>query len=158
MIRPYKPSDLETVAEIGNRAWENIYTMFRSVYGDELFSLIRPDEKTSKGDEIRKSCALHPEWVLICERKGAVAGFITFWLDRDKKIGVIGNNAKDPDSLEKGIGREMYLAVLDFFRENGMLYAEVSTGLDEAHAPARRAYEAAGFNIRHEKAAYYRKL
>ncbi len=46
MIRPYKPSDLETVAEIGNRAWENIYAMFRSVYGDELFTLIRPDEKS----------------------------------------------------------------------------------------------------------------
>jgi len=34
----------------------------------------------------------------------------------------------------------------------------VHTGLDYAHAAARRAYERAGFNIRHEDVDYYMKL
>lgn len=158
MIRPYRPEDLETIADIGNRAWRGIYAMFRELYGEELFRLINPDPTTSKGGQIREHCRRSPEWVYICERDGKTAGFITFWLERDKKIGVIGNNAKDPDSGEKGVGREMYSAVLDYFKSGGMLYAKVQTGLDSAHAPARKAYESAGFDIKHEEVVYYKKL
>jgi metal-dependent HD superfamily phosphatase/phosphodiesterase len=39
-----------------------------------------------------------------------------------------------------------------------MVYAKVGTGLDYAHARARRAYERAGFDIRHEEVTYYMKL
>lgn len=158
MIRTYMPEDLETLADIGNRAWRGIYAMFRSLYGEELFRLINPDPSRSKGEQVRNHCMKHPEWVFVCERKGEIAGFITFRLEKDKKIGVIGNNARAPECPEKGVGQEMYAAVLEYFRKNGMLYAKVNTGLDPAHAPARRAYEAAGFDIRHEEVVYYKKL
>jgi len=39
-----------------------------------------------------------------------------------------------------------------------MVYAKVRTGLDYAHARARRAYERAGFSIRHENVEYYMRL
>ena len=39
-----------------------------------------------------------------------------------------------------------------------MTYAKVATGLDDAHAPARRAYERAGFDIKVEDVTYYKKL
>ena len=53
MIRPYTETDLETIAEIGDRAWRAIYQMFRAAYGDELFAVLVPDEKTSKGEQVR---------------------------------------------------------------------------------------------------------
>jgi hypothetical protein len=158
MIRKYKPDDLTVVMDIGNKAWRKIYKMFRETYGDELFQLITPDETTKKGNQIKEHCERNPEWVLICEEDGNVVGFITFSLDFDKKIGTIGNNAKDLDCDLKGIGQQMYKAVFDYFRDNGMIYASVHTGLDYAHAPARKAYERAGFNICHEDVDYYMKL
>jgi len=158
MIRKYKPEDLTAIMDIGNRAWREIYKMFRETYGDKLFQIVVPDETTAKGEQIKSHCEWHPEWVLICEEKERIVGFITFSLDLDKKIGTIGNNAKDPDCNLKGIGQQMYKAVLEYFREHGMIYASVHTGLDYAHAPARRAYEKAGFNIRHEDVDYYMKL
>ncbi|MDQ1327844.1 MAG: hypothetical protein QG641_1127, partial [Candidatus Poribacteria bacterium] len=108
--------------------------------------------------QIKSHCEEHPEWVFICEKEGRIVGFITFSLNFDKKIGTIGNNAKDPDSSLKGIGQQMYKAVLDYFRDHDMIYASVHTGLDYAHAPARKAYERAGFNIHHEDVDYYMKL
>ena len=39
-----------------------------------------------------------------------------------------------------------------------MAYAKVHTGLDDAHARARRAYERAGFDISHQEVNYYLKL
>ena len=158
MIRKYRPEDLPTIMDIGNRAWQGIYKMFREIYGDELFELINPDETTSKGNQIKAHCESHPEWVLICEEGGSIVGFVTFALDTKRKIGEIGNNARDPNCKLKGIGQQMYKAVFEYFREHGMLYAKVHTGLDYAHAPARRAYKRAGFNIAHEEVVYHMKL
>ena len=158
MIRPYVPDDLDTIADIGNRAWRAIYHMFRQAYGDALFATIVPDEHTSKGQQIRAHAEHHPEWIFICEEEGCTVGFISFRLDEDKGIGTIGNNAVDPDCGLKGIGQQMYSAVLQHFKQQGMRFAKVQTGLDDAHAPARRAYERAGFDIRHEDVTYFKEL
>jgi len=158
MIRPYRAEDLPTIMDIGNRAWRGIYKMFRETYGDELFEVLVQDERTAKGEQIRKHCERHPEWTFVCEQQSRIVGFVTFSLDRTRNVGEIGNNAVDPDCELKGIGQQMYKAVLEHFRAQGITYAMVGTGLDHAHARARRAYERAGFNIRHEKVSYYMKL
>ena len=158
MIRPYAQDDLDTIADIGDRAWRGIYRMFRSAYGDELFAIMVSDEHTSKGEQIRAHCQRHPEWVFVCEEQGRIVGFATFRLYADEKIGEIGNNAVDPECGLKGIGQQLYGAVLQHFAEQGMRFAKVRTGMDEAHAPARRAYERAGFDIRHEDVTYFKNL
>ena len=158
MIRPYAPGDLETIAAIGDRAWRGIYRMFRQTYGDELFEIVVPKEETSKGDQVRAHCRRHPEWVFVCEEEGRIVGFATFGLDAEKRIGEIGNNAVDPECGLKGIGQQLYGAVLRHFKERGMRFAKVHTGLDPAHAPARRAYERAGFDICHRDVTYFKKL
>lgn len=158
MIRPFGPTDLETIAAIGDRAWRGIHQMFRQAYGDALFAALVPNEKISKGEQIRTHCQRHPDWVFVCEEEGRIVGFVTFRLDPDKKIGAIGNNAVDPDCGLKGIGQQMYAAVLTHFKAQGMAFAQVQTGLDEAHAPARRAYQRAGFDISHQDVTYFKKL
>lgn len=157
-MREFRPDDLETIMDIGNRAWRGIYEMFRTSYGDELFALLVPDERTAKGEQIRSHCARHPEWVYICEEEGRIVGFVTFRLHRETGIGEIGNNAVDPDCGLEGIGQQMYRAVKEHFRAQHMVYAKVCTGQDHAHARARRAYERAGFDISHRDIDYYMKL
>ena len=155
MIRSYQSADLPVIMDIANRAWRGIYRMFREAYGEALFGVIVPDVETVKGEQIRTHCAAHPDQILICEESGAIVGFVTFHLDAERGIGTIGNNAVDPACGLKGIGQQMYAAVFARFRAEGMRFAKVTTGLDEAHAPARRAYERAGFNLRHEDVTYY---
>ena len=48
--------------------------------------------------------------------------------------------------------------MFDKIKNEGMIYATVSTGLDDAHAPARRAYEKAGFDKALENVRYYKEL
>jgi ribosomal protein S18 acetylase RimI-like enzyme len=158
MIRNFKNEDLSDVMDIGNRAWRGIYDMLDAAYGNELFTLITPDRQTVKGEQIKQHCENHSEWIFVCEEEEKIVGFITFFIDKDKSIGEIGNNAVDPDCGLRGIGQQMYKAVLEHFKTQGMLYAKVSTGLDDAHAPARRAYERAGFDIKTENISYFKKL
>ena len=64
----------------------------------------------------------------------------------DRKVAEIGNNAVSPAHQGHGIGEQMYVFVLERMREAGMKAAVVTTGGDDAHAPARRAYEKVGFS------------
>jgi len=52
----------------------------------------------------------------------------------------------------------MYDFVMERMKEAGMKAVRVNTGADEAHAPARRAYEKAGFERSIPSVMYYREL
>ena len=158
MIRGYKKGDLPVMVAIARNAWKNIYNMYQDTYGDELFSLLIPDKDTAKEQQINHHALHHPDWIYICEENGTIAGFITFSIDHERKIGQIGNNAVDPECGLKGIGQQMYGEVFKRFKGEGMLYAQVTTGLDDSHLRARRAYERAGFNIKKEDVTYFKKL
>lgn len=160
MIRSYRPSDCETVVDIANRAWAPIKKMAREALGDKIADLNAGElgDARSKGEEVRRQIEAAPDKVLVCEENGKIVGFITYMIDEKRKIGTIGNNAADPDSGLKGIGQQMYKAVLDEFRRRGMQAVKVFTGLDHAHAPARRAYERAGFDRQLTHVTYYMEL
>ena len=158
MIRRFRKDDMARVTEIANQAWREIYNMYQATQGDELFNLRVPDRDHIKGKQLEEHYENHPDWLFVYEENEYILGFITFTLDFKTKIGEIGNNAVDKTIPRKGIGQQMYAAVFDYFRINGILYAKVSTGLDYAHEPARKAYERAGFDIRNENVVYYKKL
>jgi ribosomal protein S18 acetylase RimI-like enzyme len=132
--------------------------MYEGAYGSELFSLLIPDQDVAKEEQIKEHVLNHPDWIYICEENGKIVGFVTFSIERGRKIGQIGNNAVDPECGLKGIGQQMYAEVFRRFKDEGMLYAQVTTGLDDTHAPARRAYERAGFNIKKEDVTYFKRL
>jgi hypothetical protein len=52
----------------------------------------------------------------------------------------------------------MYRHVLEHFRSQGLRFACLNTGLDPAHAPARRAYEAVGFDRQVPVVEYWQDL
>lgn len=147
MIRPYRPEDRDSVVRIANRAWQGIYDAYVDMLGLDLFDALVPDRETGKGRQLAKQCDEAPERIYVCEEDGRLVGFVTFWLNREQGIGYIGNNAVAPECGLKGKGQEMYRAVLDHFRREGMRFAGVGTGGDPGHARARRAYERAGFDI-----------
>ena len=158
MIRSFRQDDMARVSEIANQAWREIYNMYRETRGEELFNLLVPDRDHVKGRQLEEHYEKHPDWLFVYEENETILGFIAFTLNDQTKIGEIGNNAVDKTIPRKGIGQQMYAAVFDYFKKNGMLYAKVSTGLDYAHEPARKAYERAGFNIRNENVVYYKKI
>ena len=57
-----------------------------------------------------------------------------------------------------GLGTKMYKFVMEKMKGEGLLYAQVTTGLDDGHAPARRSYEKAGFKVGRPSITYFTKL
>lgn len=160
MIRKYKPSDFEDVIRIANRAWREIRRYSRQTLGDRISDIIHSgiEDDMLKGLEVKTQIEENPDNIRICEENDRVIGFITFRMNQDSRIGEIMNNAADPEAGIKGIGQQMYAHVLDLFIASGMKVAKVMTGLDEAHFPARRAYERAGFDHSLQFITYYKEL
>lgn len=159
-IRLGDEGDLERVGEIIRRAWKPVYEIYRNEMGEELYRVLFDNWGNPIETNVRRHQARHPDWfyVVTSVETTEVVAFITFWLDREKQMGTIGLNAVAPESQGQGIGKMMYTYVLDLFRQEGLKYAAVRTGLEEGHVPARRAYEKAGFNIVRKDVRYYMYL
>lgn len=158
MIRLCQAGDLDTICRIAKAAWEKIFDHLEDAFGKELYNKVNPDCRNSKTPWLHKFFAEHPDWIYVAERNNKVVGFICIIMNFNSKVAQISNNAVDPFCGEKGVGQEMYQAVFERFKAEGMQAAMVTTGLDDAHAPARRAYERAGFKRKAEQVCYIMDL
>ena len=146
-IRPAKSEDVEEMQRARAAAFEPVFASFRSMLGDELYELAQAREDRAHGELLASLLQKGSGWdVFVAEIEGTVVGFVAIQLNRQTRMGEIGLNAVHPDHAGKGIGTSMYEFALARMRDAGMRVATVSTGGDPSHAPARRAYEKAGFS------------
>ncbi|TFG72424.1 MAG: GNAT family N-acetyltransferase [Anaerolineales bacterium] len=158
-IRDYEARDLERVLDITIAAWQPIFASFRKLLGEKVFSTVYPDWQAEKHRQLSEQCAgKYGATVRVAELNGKVVGFIIYYCNASTGIGEISHNAVDPDYQHQGIATLMYPAVLAEMKAQGMRCAQVSTGGDPSHAPARRAYEKAGFDRALPSVNYYQEL
>lgn len=158
-IRPAEPSDLAALQEIRRAAFAPIFAAFRAQVGASVADVVFAAADAEQAALLQQLCAPgSPSEVYAVRRRGEMVGFVSVTLDRRRKVGEIGLNAVRPDAAGAGVGAEMYAFALARMRAAGMRAAEVSTGDDAAHAPARRAYEKAGFVPGIPSMTFYRAL
>jgi ribosomal protein S18 acetylase RimI-like enzyme len=130
--------------------------------GPACYEVVRPDPELTwqerKTGQNRRLFADHPDWLWVLQEGESIIGFVSFYLISKRGYGHIDNNGVDPAYAGQGWGTFMYRHVLDYFREQGLRYAHVDTGLDEAHIPARRAYEKVGFDRQVPTVDYWQDL
>lgn len=155
-IVPAAEEHIEAACDIAIKAWTPIRAVFRRDLGDELYEAHFNGWQKAKREGIAKGLRSGRGYVALLD--GKVVGFVSYHVDFIRSSGEIGGNAVDPDCRGMGIGPKMYEFVLNKMREEGMEYATVVTGLDDGHAPARKAYQKAGFEKNLPSIKYFRKL
>jgi ribosomal protein S18 acetylase RimI-like enzyme len=151
--------DIGQVCEIAAHAWKRIHESATQIMGSDMHEILCANWEEKKARAITDHWERNPEWVRVVEAVDCqVVAFLTFRIDPEKSLGTLLNNAVSPALQGKGIGTAMYAFVLNLFREEGMAYASVGTGLDDGHARARKAYEKVGFNVAQPHVTYYQKL
>jgi ribosomal protein S18 acetylase RimI-like enzyme len=157
-IRLYEPHDFTRVHEVCVAAFTPVHEGFEQALGSEIFAREYPGWQARYADDIRRLSEDPDTQLHVVEDGGAIVGFVTTRIDPARKVGELGLNAVDPAQQGRGIGKDMYAFALRNLKERGADYAYVGTGADAAHAPARAAYEAIGFDRSIPVVYYYRKL
>ena len=162
VLRRACDEDLARVDEIAVICYTPIFQSYVQMLGEECYEVVRHDPELTwqerKTGQIHRLYGEHPEWLWVLDKGGEILGFVTFHLFPRQGYGHIDNNGVHPDCTGQGWGAFMYRHVLDYFREQGLRYAHVDTGLDAAHIPARRAYEGVGFDRQVPTVEYWQDL
>jgi len=147
-IRAFRESDLEAVVEFSLRAWAPVFASVRQVMGDDIFLRLHPDWKASQEDAVRSSCTSDERDVFVAVDGGRPVGFVAIALNAfHERMGVIDIIGVDPEYQRRGVSARLTAYATEHMRSRGMDIAVVETGGDPGHAPARAAYESAGFTL-----------
>jgi GNAT superfamily N-acetyltransferase len=145
-IRELHEGDLETVVEFSLRAWAPVFASLRNVLGDDIFLRLHPDWRANQAEAVRSSCTNDDREVFVAVADGRPVGFVAIELNAfHERMGVIDIIGVDPDYQRRGISSRLTEIAIEHMRSRGMDIAVVETGGDPGHAPARAAYESAGF-------------
>ena len=158
VIRAARIDDSVRCQEIAVAAWEPIYASSHHALGAAIFDHLHPDWRAAKAGQVADALEKRTTWALVACAGDEIVGFATFRIDQQRGIGEIGNNAVAPSWQGRGVAAALYDRVLECFRQHGLRVAKVTTGLDDAHAPARAAYSKAGFSAAIASVTLYREL
>lgn len=139
------------------RAWAPVFASLQGVMDPRVFDHFYPDWRVVQRQTVEDACSdgTMRTWVAI--EDGRAVGFVSTRIHADDKMGEIYLVAVDPDFQQRGVATALTEWSLSFFRDSGMEVAMVETGGDPGHEPARRAYEASGFQVL-PVARYFKKL
>jgi GNAT superfamily N-acetyltransferase len=157
VIRALDDADVEEVAAFSVRAWGPVFESFRSVLGEEIFLRVYPDWRESQARDVARVCRKHAGTTWVADVDGRAVGFVVVIFDEAAGSAEIEMLAVDPDHQRRGTATALLQFAFERMREAGVRVAAVATGGDPGHAPARRAYESAGFTAL-PLVRYYRAL
>ena len=159
IIRKIRPEDRERVVEIATQQWLIIYDQYKKVIGDELFDRFYTGAIKNLQNNIYDRTE-RPDYCFVAEIDGVVCGFASYKIDENAngKFGIVGYNGVDSAYKGRGIAGKLYNKLFDEMKAAGCNAAKVHTGLDDGHAPARRAYQKAGFELGLPSIDYFKML
>ena len=154
-VREAVAADAEAAAEIARECWAGIYDGYLLQLGEQIYNGLYDDPLAVKAEKVREAVFSGRAFVAVCD--GEICGFATYLVESER-VGSLKDNAVSAKYKGRGIAKMLYDAVFEKLHSHGCVICRVGTGLDEAHAPARRAYEKAGFEKSLQSVTYFKKL
>ena len=154
----YTPDYREKVLALSLRAWDPVFPLIRDSVPSFVYEAFYPLGWEER--QCRDMAAVlddEPGNVAIALEGNQLVGWVCTRLHPEDRMSEVYVLAVDPAHQRKGIGRALIDYSFDVGREAGMSMVLVETGDDAGHEPARRVYEALGFE-RWPVARYFKNL
>lgn len=153
-IRKAKESDAEIIAAIASEEWTEIYNGYKVLLGDDIYSEVYNNPLKEKAESVK--AAVLTGNAFVAEIDGVIGAFATYSIN--SRTGTLSNNAVSLKYRGMGIAQMLYNCIFEEMKKLEVNIVKVSTGLDDAHTSARKAYEKAGFKVGLPQIIYYKKL
>lgn len=145
-IIPFGPQHKDAVLDLTLRAWTPVFAKTQSEVPRFVYDAFYPEgwARRQRAD-VAALLETEPEKLRLAVIGQELAGFLGIRLHPQDRMGEIHIIAVSPDHQRKGIGRHLLQFAEAHIRAAGMKMIMVETVGDTGHEPARRAYEAFGF-------------
>ncbi|WP_258062982.1 N-acetyltransferase [Pseudoclavibacter sp. Z016] len=152
------PDDREDLISLALRAWEPVFPLTEQAVSPFVYRAFYPDGwRARQRADISAVLDEEPENIDVAFSGSQVAGWVCTRLHPEDRMGEVYVLAVDPDLQRRGIGRALLEHSTRRAKSAGTSMVMVETGDDPGHEPARRAYEADGFE-RWPVARYFKDL
>lgn len=160
-IRPLAESDVDAVVALSLRAWEPVFASMRSAMGEAVYRHLYPDWSAMQATAVEGVIRDGSTRTWVADDGGRPVGFVAV-VHHDESHGEPNSSeiemiAVDPDAQRRGVADALIGHAVEQARAHGSVLAVIGTGGDPGHAPARVAYEKAGFRP-FPQVRYYRML
>jgi ribosomal protein S18 acetylase RimI-like enzyme len=160
-IRPLAASDVDAVVDLSLRAWAPVFDSFRTAMGEAVYQHLYPDWRAMQAAAVAGVVRDEATRSWVADEAGRVVGFVAV-VHHDETHGEPDSSeiemiAVDPEHQRRGIADDLLAHAVEQARAHGSVLAVIGTGGDPGHAPARAAYEKAGFRP-FPQVRYYKML
>jgi GNAT superfamily N-acetyltransferase len=145
-IIAYESVHRAALLDLSLRAWEPVFLQMKMSVPRFVYDSFWPEgwQKRQSAD-LAEVLDAEPESVDVAIEGGHPIGWVCTRLHPDDNMGEIYILVVDPDHQRRGVGRMLLHHAYRRVEDAGLRMVMVETGDDPGHAPARRTYEAAGF-------------
>lgn len=145
-IVPYRKAFRDQVVALAIRAWDPVFAKTRNDVPRFVYDAFYPEGwQARQTADVGRLLDSEAENVWLAIQEGDLAGFIGLRLHPADQMGEVAIVAVSPDRQRQGIGRQLMEFAERHIRGRGLRMVMVETVGDSGHAPARRAYEALGY-------------
>jgi len=157
-ITAYELRYRAALLDLSLRAWEPVFPQVRDSVPEFVYDSFWPEgwQKRQVSD-LAEVLDGEPENIDVAIDGGRPIGWVCTRLHPDDNMGEIYVLAVDPQHQRRGVGGLLLDHAYRRVKAAGLRMVMVETGDDPGHAPARRAYETAGFE-RWPVARYFKDL
>ncbi|MFJ6617833.1 GNAT family N-acetyltransferase [Kitasatospora sp. NPDC091335] len=159
IIRSFEPRDLPRLTELTIETFGPFYEdSFRPLVGEVVFTRQHGQWREDYHTLLTTlHTPEHNKHAAVADLDGQIAGYVGWEIDPAREHGTIGILAVDARHRRDHLATELCEHAFGHMRAHGAVYAEIGTGGDEFHAPARALYESLGC-IKLPVAVYFREL
>ena len=157
-IEPFQADQVDEILAISQRAWTPVFALLQEHVQRYIYDAFYPKGWWQRQQaDIQDMIAEGKTSVWIARSEEKTVGYIGIRIHPEDMMGEIYIIAVDPDHQGRGAASMLMRFAFDEIKRAGMKMVMVETGGDPGHAPARRAYEAIGFE-RWPVARYFKQL
>lgn len=157
-IRPYEASFRAELLQLVVSAWAPVFDKTQKQAPTFIYDNFYPHGwETRQVDEVKELLDQDANNIYVALSGRKLVGFVGIKIHPEDNMGEIYIIAVAPSFQRRGIGRALMLYAEQQIRECGMAMVMVETVGDSGHEPARRTYEAQGYQ-RWPVARYFKSL
>lgn len=145
-IERYSEDWRQEVLSLTIRAWDPVFRLMEEDVPSFVFEAFYPDGwRKRQSKDVADLLDKMGDSVWLATKDKALVGFMGLTFHPEDKMSEIGIIAVDPRHQREGIAKKLMTFAEQQSREAGAVMIMVETVGDRGHSPARKSYEASGY-------------